>query len=692
MIQGGNPDRLGNHFDGEGVNFALYTSTAEAVEVCLFDPSGQQTQCHRLPDQRDGVWHGYLPGCQPGQRYGYRVHGQWAPEQGLRHNPSKLLIDPYARRLDGEFQWSGSVFDYDRSTYNDAGPLQTNLTDSSPAVPKSVVSGEPAPSAVSRPRIPWTEMVIYEANVRGYTMHHPQIPDHERGKFLGLSNRNILQHLKALGITAIELLPVHHFIDEAFLVGRGLTNFWGYNSINFFTPHSRYANLDAVAEFKEMVDAIHEAGIEVILDVVYNHTGEGDGQGPTLSFKGIDNLTYYRTEPGHPDRYVNDTGCGNTLNTDHPRVQALVLESLAYWHRDMGVDGFRFDLAPVLGRTTAGFDPHHELLHKINDAENLAGAKLIAEPWDPGPGGYQLGAFPPRWAEWNDRYRDALRRFWCAEPDMLSSLAKHLHGSSDIFESSGRSPQASINFITSHDGFTLRDLVSYEKRHNDANGENNRDGHAHNFSCNHGTEGDSDDVEISRLRRRQRLNFLASLLLSNGTPMLLAGDEFGNSQAGNNNAYAQDNDIGWLDWNGLEADPDFFRQVKNLIRLRRAIPHFQNEGFQHGNRLEPGHWQSIEWLSPEAERMKLQQWHNDRAMTLFMPGMALDGDDAGSTDAVALMFNAADTLVDFSLPLVQPGGTWKLVFSSAGQDVCLAADQTCSLPSRSMACAILGLD
>jgi glycogen operon protein len=600
------------------------------------------------------------------------------------------LIDPYARQLDGVFHCSGAVFDYDLSTLNGAGPLQPNLTDSAASVPKCVVTGNAPPRKAQPPKIPWTETVIYEANVRGYTMCHPDIPEHERGRFRGMANGKILEYLRALGITSLELLPVHSYIDEAFLVGRGLKNFWGYNSINFFSPHSPYANQDAVSEFREMVDAIHDSGIEVILDVVYNHTGEGDGQGPSLSFRGIDNLAYYRTEPDDPHRYVNDTGCGNTLNVDHPHVQALVLDSLVYWHKDMAVDGFRFDLAPVLGRTTNGFDPQHDLLQQINGHAELKTVKLIAEPWDPGPQGYQLGQFPPRFAEWNDRYRDTLRKFWRGESNMLSSLAKHLHGSADIFEASGRPPQASINFITSHDGFTLQDLVSYEKRHNEANGENNEDGHGHNFSCNHGTEGVASDAAINQLRRMQRLNMLASLLLSKGTPMLLAGDEFGNTQGGNNNAYAQDNETGWLDWNGLESDPEFLLQVQSLLRLRRELPHLHKEVYPHGHGISEAGWHDIEWLNPIGKRMKFHQWHNSHALTLLLNDM----DDAGRRSnpttghprAVAMMFNAADEAVGFSLPRMLNEAGWKLAFSS-GQIQDLHQGQWV-LPARSVACAL----
>jgi glycogen operon protein len=691
MIQPGNAHRLGATLDGQGVNFALYSSAAQAVELCLFDSDGQQTTCMFLPSCDEGVWSGYLPGCQAGQRYGYRVHGPWLPEAGLRFNPSKLLIDPYARALDGSFRWSGSLYDYDRSTAN--GSLRANLTDSAAFMPKCIVCGPTAERSIRRPRIPWSETIIYEANVRGYTMVHPEIPENERGKFHGMSNGKILGYLKSLGITSLELMPVHAMIDEGFLIGRGLTNFWGYNSINFFTPESRYATLDASQEFREMVDAIHDAGIEVILDVVYNHTGEGGGQGPTLSFRGIDNLSYYSTEPGQPDRYINDSGCGNTLDADHPRVQAMVRDSLVYWHKHMGVDGFRFDLAPVLGRSVFGFDPAHSLLKRITDDPELADAKLIAEPWGPGHHGYQLGKFPPRWAEWNDQYRDTVRRFWRGDLNQLSSLAKRLHGSSDIFEASGRTPQSSINFVTSHDGFTLLDLVSFKSKHNEANGEESHDGHAHNYSFNYGIEGETRDVVINNLRRRQRLNMLATLLLSKGTPMLLAGDELGNSQQGNNNAYAQDNETGWLDWKGLKTDPDFLQQVQALIRLRGRLPHTRRETYPHGFDHNGDGWRDIEWLHPGGGRMQEEQWTNDLALTLFFP------EAPGSRPlehqhprhglvAVAIMLNAAEVSRDFVLPELMQRGSWSIEFCSADQDLQQTGPAAWSLPSRSIACAL----
>jgi isoamylase len=680
MIEAGAPQPLGAHWDGQGVNFALYSSAAHAVELCLFDASGQQLKCFHLPANSGGVWHGYIPGCQVGQRYGYRVHGPWEPESGLRFNPSKLLIDPYARALDGSFQWSGALYDFDRTSAS--GSLQPNLTDSAAYMPKCVVGGSFAAFSAPPPRIPWSETIIYEANVRGYTMAHPGVPEIDRGRFRGLSNGKILEYLKALGITSLELMPVHEMIDEGFLIGRDLRNFWGYNSVNFFTPESSYAGVDAVSEFREMVNAIHDAGIEVILDVVYNHTGEGGHGGPTLSFRGIDNQCYYRTLPTDAGIYINDTGCGNTINADHPRVQALILDSLTYWHQQMGVDGFRFDLAPILGRSPSGFDPAHPLLHQINNEPALAHAKLIAEPWDPGPGGYQLGAFPSRWAEWNDHYRDTLRQFWRGDPGLLPSLGKRLHGSSDIFEANGRAPQASINFVTSHDGFTLLDLVSYETRHNEANGEDNRDGHQHNFSCNYGVEGKTSDDKINRLRRQQRLNILATLLLSKGTPMLLAGDEIGNSQQGNNNAYAQDNETGWVDWSGLETDPGFLAQVSELIQLRGKLGHTQRTSYPHGLESNDDGWRDIEWLHPAGARMGESHWLEKLAMTWLFPEFE------NQQPAVAIMLNAAAKEQDFTLPQISSTGSWDVVFSSAADGSVQIAPLSWRLPAHSIVCAL----
>ena len=664
MIQAGDYSRLGAQVLEGGVNFALYSGSAERVELCLFDAERRQIATHDLPACQHGVWHGFLPGCRPGQRYGYRVHGPWKPSQGLRHNPSKLLLDPYARRLDGAFHWHPSLYDYRPDL--SGGPRRIDRNDSAAHVPLCVVTQGPVRRAAGRPAVPWSNTVVYEANVRGFTMRHPDIPEHERGRFRGMSNGRILEYLRALGITSLELMPVQCLIDEEFLVERGLRNFWGYNTVQFFTPDARFATpgVDPAAEFREMVNAIHDARIEVILDVVYNHTGEGGANGPTLSLRGIDNLAYYRTLPDDPGHYVNDTGCGNTLNTCHIRAQNLVLDSLRYWHGELGVDGFRFDLATVLGRTTGGFYKPHSLLSRIAGTPELEGAKLIAEPWDPGPGGYQLGRFPVEWAEWNDRYRDSVRRFWRGDANQDSEFAQRIHGSADLFEASGRSPAASINFVTAHDGFTLADLVSYERRHNHANGEDNRDGHRHNHSHNYGMEGPSDDPAINAVRRRQRLNLLATLFFSQGTPMLLAGDEFGNGQGGNNNAYAQDNETGWLDWRGLADDPEFTRAVRDLIRLRREVPLLRQARYIHGRMPTDGGWCDIHWLHPDGRRMAPADWNSGRQLALLFATRADQKDDSPVLEAVALLFNAREEDVEFRLPDGMPAD-WRQLFSSS---------------------------
>jgi glycogen operon protein len=674
MMQKGEAAQPGAQPDRDGTHFALYSAGATRVELCLFDADGNETGRHDLPDRTYDVWHGYLPRCAPGQLYGYRVHGPYEPDAGLRYNPHKLLIDPYARALRGEFKWDSAVFDFLPDAGGDA--FLYNSTDSAAFVPKSVVTVESPPAEHRRPRVPWADMVIYEANVRGYTLQHPAVSPAERGRFRGMRNGQILEYLKALGVTAVELMPVHEFIDEQFLVGRGLRNYWGYNSINFFTPASRYSTdgngEDSRAEFREMVAAIHDAGIEVILDVVYNHTGESDTRGPSLSFRGIDNLGYYRSMPGNPGEYVNDTGCGNTLNADNPAVRQLVVDSLRYWAIEMGVDGFRFDLAPVLGRTAHGFSPRHPLLQAIESDSVIKNLKLIAEPWDPGPGGYQLGQFGPRWSEWNDRYRDAVRRFWRGDAGQAGELAQRLHGSADLFDTEGRTPHASVNFISSHDGFTLADLVAYNKRHNQANGEANRDGHSHNFSCNYGVEGATTKPDILALRRRQRLNMLATLLLSQGTPMLLAGDEFGNSQQGNNNAYAQDNPTGWLDWTELDDDPAFFASVSALVRLRLATPLLRPQAYRHGHALSPDGWQDIEWRSPSGNCLDESEWQSISAINMLLTRTENDAEaDANSAAvsegnddrAIAVLVNAADRAVNFCLP-ASAVGKWEILFAT----------------------------
>ena len=689
MIREGSPAPLGAQADGEGVNFALYSGGAEAVELCLYDGNRHETARHFMPQCTAGVWHGYLPGCRPGQRYGYRVHGPWAPTRGLRFNPAKLLIDPYARRLDGVFRWDPAVYDY--LPDSDSETWHKNELDSAAFIPLGVVCGQQERSGVNSPWIPWAEAIFYETNVRGFTMRHPDLPDDERGRFRGMRNSRVLEYLKALGITSVELMPVHSCIDESFLVRKGLRNLWGYNTIQFFTPDARLAQHDPVAEFREMVAAIHDAGMEVILDVVYNHTAEGNERGPSVSFRGIDSQSYYRHEAGDPERYVNDSGCGNTINADHKCVQDLVLSSLAFWHREMGVDGFRFDLAPVLGRTAHGFSRKHPLLTRIGLEPELYRAKLIAEPWDAGPGGYQLGRFPVEWAEWNDHYRDTVRRYWRGDPGQSSDFARRIHGSADLFERSGRDPFASINFISSHDGFTLRDTVSYEHRNNHANQEENRDGHAHNFSCNYGAEGETGDPEINRVRRQQRLNMLATLLCSQGTPLILAGDEFGNSQGGNNNAYAQDNETGWLDWSGLQEDPEFTGKVCTLLQLRRRLPMLRQARYVHGRMPTDRGWCDIAWLHPDGRPMGQSDWASGQQVALFFTGHEEQHEYSPVTHAIAILYNASGDEAIFTLPAGLPS-EWTLRFSSSEDPPHEPEPGHWTVAPRSLVLATMGIE
>ncbi len=654
-MEAGQPHALGAKVVDGGVAFAVRSEPAERVVLCLYDSHGNETAQLDLPHNSNGVWHGFVPGCAAGQRYGYRVHGRYAPSDGLRCNPNKLLLDPYCRAIDGHFDWQGALFDYEAGT--DPADARLCVLDNHTAVAKSVVSAENA-IATSGPRIPWSETLLYELNVRGYTMLHPAVDEEARGRFRGLTNNQVLQYLRALGVTAVELMPVHYFIDEHFLQRRNLHNYWGYNTLNFFTPAARLAGTDPRAEFVDMVNAIHDAGLEVILDVVYNHTAEGDHLGPSLSFRGLDNNAYYRLAPDSPLHYINDTGCGNTLNADSLPVQELVLDSLRYWAGDLGVDGFRFDLAPVLGRHADGYSSGHPLLRRINKDPLLQQRKLIAEPWDPGPGGYQLGQFPNNWAEWNDRYRDVVRRWWHGDGAQAGELARRLHGSADVFEASGRGPAASINFISSHDGFTLLDTVSFERRHNEANGESNRDGHRHNYSRNHGREGPSDDAGIHEIRRRQRLNMLATMLLTPGTPMLLAGDEFGNSQGGNNNAYAQDNPTGWLDWSGLEGPQTLLDEVRQLIALRRESEILKRDDFRHGDTGING-LADICWLSPDGIVLEGNGWHRCNALTLLLV------DENPDLCMQALLLNSSDRKQHFALPPSAAESRWEQGFASA---------------------------
>ncbi len=651
MILPGDPERLGATVVDGGVNFALFSSSAELVKLCLFDANDVETQ-FRLARAGNDVWHGFVPDCQSGQRYGFRAHGRYEPTAGLRFNVNKLLVDPYARALAGKFQWHPAVLDFAQE-----GPpesLELSTTDSAPFVPRSVVTSVSATHS-QRPRTPWSDSVIYETNLRGFTQRHPDLSAAEKGRFSGLGSDATIAYLKSLGITAVELMPIFAFVDEYHLHELGLRNAWGYNTLSFFAPMPRYGNQHPLSEIRTMVNNLHDAGLEVILDVAYNHTAEGDGRGPTLSFRGIDNLAYYRVEPDAPARYINDTGTGNTVNADHPRVQSLILDSLRYWAAIFDIDGFRFDLAPVLGRHAQGFSQTHPLLTLISKDPILKDRKLIAEPWDPGPGGYQLGKFPSPWSEWNDQFRDSIRRFWRGDPGAAGEFAARIHGSADLFDD-GRPPFTSVNFVTAHDGFTLTDCVSYESRHNQANGEHNRDGHAHNYSVNHGIEGPTDEADIVQTRHRHRINLVATLLFSQGAPMLLAGDELSRTQNGNNNAYAQDNETTWIDWSRVSNDDPFLTTVRELIRIRRALPLLRHHAHIH-NAGTNGDYPRIQWLNPDGHPMTNSDWANADSFALHL---------FSSDDALLLMINRGSAALAVSLPEAPVGHRWHNAFVSHG--------------------------
>jgi isoamylase len=617
----GRPYPLGGNWDGSGVNFALFSAHAEAVDLCLFDPLGaREVRRLRLPEYTDQVWHGYLPEARPGLLYGYRVHGPYEPRHGHRFNANKLLVDPYARSIRGRLRWSDAHFGYRAGSSRD--DLSFDRRDNARGMPKSeVVEGAFTWGEDRPPRTPWEETVILEAHVKGLTQRHPGVDPHHRGSFAGLSSPAVIDHLVTLGITAVELLPIHWFLNDRILAQRGKVNYWGYNTLGYFAPDPRFLAGGGIDEVKTAIRRLHEAGIEVILDVVYNHTAEGNHHGPTLSFRGIDNASYYRL--GADRRFYTDyTGTGNTLNIDHPRVLQLVMDSLRYWATEMRVDGFRFDLATSLAREAEAFDSGSAFLDVIRQDPAFNALKLIAEPWDLGPDGYRVGGFPPGWAEWNGPFRDTVRRFWKGDENMLPELASRLAGSSDLFGYCGRRPWASINFVTAHDGFTLEDLVSYDSKHNEANGEENRDGNDANFSWNCGVEGPTDDAAILALRRRQKRNLVATLLLSLGVPMLLAGDEMGRSQQGNNNAYCQDNDVSWLDWRAAgDEDESFQRFVEFLIRLRRGHRVFSRPHFFRGIEQTDG-LKDITWITPEGREYGTEDWNKPYARCL---GYLLNG-------------------------------------------------------------------
>lgn len=662
-VSEGHPFPLGATWDGLGVNFALFSTHATKVELCLFDKQGE-TEIERieLPEYTDEIWHGYLPDAHPGQIYGYRVYGPYEPQNGYRFNHHKLLIDPYAKELVGNLQWSESLFGYTIGSRD--ADLSFDGRDSAPFVPKAKVV-DPAFTwgEHHRKAIAWDNTIIYETHVRGISMQHPAVPPPLRGTFAGLMHREVLEHIRNLGVTSVELLPIHGFVNDQHLLERGLTNYWGYNSIAFFAPHAPYLASGHLNEFKEMVAHLHDAGLELILDVVYNHTAEGNELGPTLSLRGIDNTTYYRLMPDNPRYYVNDSGTGNTLHLNHPCVLRMVTDSMRYWADQMGVDGFRFDLGTILARhPEEGFDERHAFHLACRQDPLLSCLKLIAEPWDCGLGGYQVGAFPPGWAEWNDRFRDNARSYWRGDDGQLGDVARRLTASGDLFNQHGRRPYASVNFITAHDGFTLRDLVSYDHKHNEANGEDNRDGTDNNLSWNHGEEGPTDDEAICALRLRQMRNLLATLLLAQGTPMLVAGDETGRTQRGNNNTYCQDNELNWMNWIIDNEGRSLLEFTRHLIRLRHQYPVLRRGRFLVGEyNVELG-VKDVTWLSPAGVEMTDEQWQDASARCL---GMLMDGRArptgirrSGADATLLLILNAYHDVVNFSLPEVAQGSGW----------------------------------
>ncbi|WP_262927437.1 glycogen debranching protein GlgX [Phytohalomonas tamaricis] len=661
-VREGLPYPLGANWDGLGVNFALFSAHATKVELCLFDETGEiELERIELPEYTDEVWHGYLPDARPGQLYGYRVYGPYEPEQGHRFNPNKLLIDPYAKQIAGKIQWDDALYGY--TIGHEDGDLSFDERDSAPFMPKCRVIDPAFTWGRSQEiLVPWDRTIFYETHVRGYTMRHPSVPDPMRGTFSGLAIPEVVEHIRSLGVTSVELMPIHAFADDRHLQEKGLHNYWGYNTLAFFAPHPNYMATETVNEFKQMVACLHAAGLEVILDVVYNHTAEGNELGPTLSLKGIDNASYYRLMPEEPRYYINDTGTGNTVNLSHPRVLQMVTDSLRYWASEMRVDGFRFDLATILGREPHGFDEGGGFLDSCRQDPLLSQCKLIAEPWDCGPGGYQVGGFPPGWAEWNDRFRDNMRAFWKGDEGLLPELANRFTASNDLFNHRGRKPYASVNFITAHDGFTLRDLVSYDDKHNEANGEDNNDGHSDNLSWNHGVEGETDDPEITALRMRQMRNFLSTLMFSQGTPMLLAGDEFGRTQGGNNNAYCQDNEIGWIDWNFSGEGQALLEFTRRLISMRKSYPMLRRSRFLSGAYNEELGVKEVTWLTPEAVEMDVDQWEdpNARAIEIVLDGRAQPSGirRLGSSSTLLLFINAHHEALPFTLPEVPYGAGW----------------------------------
>ena len=695
----GRPYPLGATWDGGGVNFAIFSEHATRVELCLFGSAKAARVYSRitLPEYTDQVWHGYLPDVAPGQLYGYRVYGPYAPEQGHRFNPNKVVLDPYAKAVGRDLTWSDAAFGYRIGDPKE--DLSFDGRSSAATAPLGMVIDPAFTWGDDRPpRTPWHKTIIYEMHVRGFTKLHPEIPEPLRGTYLGLASQPALDCLKDLGVTAVELMPVHHFVNDRHLVEKGLSNYWGYNTLGFFAPQTGYASGQedgkSVREFKQMVRVLHGAGIEVILDVVYNHTGEGNHLGPTLSLRGIDNASYYRLVPDKPRYYMDYTGCGNTLNMLHPRILQLVMDSLRYWITEMHVDGFRFDLASTLARELHEVDRLGAFFDIIHQDPVISQVKLIAEPWDLGKGGYQVGNFPVGWTEWNGKYRDAVRRFWRGDDGTASELATRLCGSSDLYERGSRRPYASVNFVTAHDGFTLRDLVSYTQKHNEANGQNNADGESNNLSWNCGAEGPTEDPAVAALRYQQMRNLAATLLLAQGVPMIRSGDEFAHTQRGNNNAYCQDNQISWLSWDRDERQNALLEFFRRLIRLKREQPVFHRPKFFQGRPLRGSGVQDIYWRDPSGREMTDEAWNAPfvRCLGVHLAGDAItEVDDHGERlagDTMLLLLNQSVDTVPFTLPEHKPGESWELLFDTAEPpppQSRFAGGQPYSLRGRSMA-------
>jgi isoamylase len=670
----GHPYPLGATWDGKGVNFSIFSEHATQVELCLFDSADAQKESQRIPltEQTNRIWHVFIPDARPGWLYAYRVHGPYHPDSGHRFNSAKILTDPYSKAIARRVKWNDTMFAY-RIGHPDED-LAVDDRDNAAFSPLSMVVDPAFTWGNDRPpRIPWHQTIIYETHVKGITARHPEVPVELRGTYAGLACEPVIKHLLNLGVTAVELLPVHHHADDYHLLKNGLTNYWGYNTLSFFAPDNRYGSgtMDLVDEFKMMVRALHDWGMEVILDVVYNHTAEGNHLGPTLSLRGIDNAAYYRLVKDNPRYYMDYTGCGNTLNMLHPQVLQLIMDSLRYWVTEMHIDGFRFDLASALARELHEVDRLGAFFDIIQQDPVISQVKLIAEPWDLGEGGYQVGNFPVLWAEWNGKYRDCIRRFWKGEGRQVAELATRLAGSSDLYEQGGRRPHASIDFITAHDGFTLRDLVSYNGKHNEANGEDNRDGTDDNISWNCGVEGPTDDAEIKALRDKQIRNFMATLLFSQGVPMICGGDEFGRTQLGNNNGYCQDNELTWYDWNLTREQKDISEFVRSVIQLRKAHPVLRRHKFFQGRYIRGSEIKDISWFSPDGHEMTDEEWNAEsvRYLGVRLAGDAInDVDELGERitgDTLLLLLNAHHEAVPFVLPAHKKGTRWELTLDTA---------------------------